>query len=71
MSEIFTSIASLATHDKKQDNRLKLMMSHQMADKSDSYKLFSISEGHPDGTNRNNGSLVRGKLKSSKIGRNK
>ena len=58
MSKIFTSIASLATHVKNQDNCLKLLMSQKMVDKSDSDKLFSISEGEPEGKKRNNGSLV-------------
>ena len=58
ISEMTTSITSLANHVKNQDNRLKRLISQQMADKSDSDKLFSISEGEPEGTNRNNGSLV-------------
>ena len=70
MSKMSTSIASLATHVKNQDNRLKLLMSQQMEDKSDSDELFSSSEGYPEGKNRNNGSLVRGQLKSSKRGIN-
>ena len=60
MPEIYTSIASLATNVKNQDNRLKKMISKQIADKSDSNKLFSSSEGESEGTNRNNGSLVIG-----------
>ena len=66
-----TSISGLETHFKNQDNRLKLMISKQTADKSDSDKLFSISEGESEGTNRNNASLVRGWLNSNKRGRNK
>ena len=61
MSEISTYIASLTTHVKNQDNCLKLMISKQMADKSDSDDFFSNSEGDSEGTNRNNGSLVCGK----------
>ena len=68
--EIFTSIASLATHVKNQDNPLKWLMSQKMADKSNYDELFSSNEGEPEGANRNNGSLVRGQLKSSKRGRN-
>ena len=60
VSEMSTSISGLETHFKNQDNRLKLMISKQTADKSDSDKLFSISEGESEGTNRNNASLVRG-----------
>ena len=60
MSEISTSIASLATHVKNQDNCLKPLMSQQMADKSDSDELFISSEGEPEGTNRNNSSLILG-----------
>ena len=69
--EISTSIASLDTHVKNQDYPLKQLMSQKMADKYNSDKLFSSSEGEPEGTNLNNGSLVLGQLKSSKRGRNK
>ena len=71
LSEISTSIASLATHVKNQENCLKQLLSQQMEDKFDSDKLFSSSEVKPEGTNLNNGSLVCGKIKSSKRGRNK
>ena len=71
LSEISTSIASLATHVKNQENCLKQLLSQQMEDKSDSDKLFSSSEVKPEGTNLNKGSLVCGKIKSSKRGRNK
>ena len=71
MSKMSTSIASLATHVKNQDNCLKRLMSQKMADKSESDKLFSSSEGEPDGTKRSNISLFRGQLNSSKRGRNK
>ena len=71
MSEISTSIFSLATHVKNQNYSLKRLMSQKLADKSNSDKLFSSSEVDPEGTNRNNGSLVRGQLESYKIGINK
>ena len=71
LSEMSTSIAILATYFKNQDNRLKKIISKKLADKSDSDKFFSISEGESEGTNQNNRSLVIGRLKSTKIGRNK
>ena len=37
-----------------------------MAEKSDSDKLFSSSKGESEGTNHNKGSLVLGRLKSTK-----
>ena len=66
MYEMSTSISSLDNHVKNQDNRLKRLMSQKMADKSDSDEVFSSSEGDPEATNRNNGSLLCGQLKSSK-----
>ena len=71
MYEMSTSISSLDNHVKNQDNRLKRLMSQQMAYKSDFDEVFSSSEGYPEATNRNNGSLIRGQLNSSKRGRNK
>ena len=44
MSEMSTSIASLDTYVKNQDNRLKRLMSQKIADKSDSDKLLNSSE---------------------------
>ena len=71
MSKMSTSITSLATHVKNQDNRLKRLMLTQMVDSSDSDELFISSDGELEGKNSNNGSLVRGWLKSYKRGRNK
>ena len=70
MYEMSTSISSLDNHVKNQDNRLKRLMSQQMADKFDSVELFSSSEREPEGTNLNNGSLVPRQIKSYHRGRN-
>ena len=58
MSEMFTSISSLATYVNNQEIFLKRMISKQMAEKYDSDELFSSSEGESEGKNCNNGSLV-------------
>ena len=71
MPEIYTFIDILATHVKNQDNRLKRMISNQMADKYHYDKRFSSSKVEYEGTNRNNSSLVRGRLKSINRGRNR
>ena len=71
MSEIFTSISSLATYVNNQEIFLKRMISKQMTYKYDSDELFSSSEGESEGANCNNGSLVCGRLNSTKRGRNK
>ena len=55
-----TSIASLATQVKNQDNHLKRILSKQKAENLTPKKLFSSIEGDSEGTNRNNVSLVHG-----------
>ena len=70
ISEISTSIASLATHVKNQDDCLKQLMSKKMSVKSEYDELFSRSEGEPQGKKRNNGSLVQGQINPSKRGIN-